>query len=67
MKIVKFNNDKYGVRIGNWLTGYKFLSKQYYSWTGIEHVMDFCQFETIEEAQMIIENNPIKYKLIKRM
>jgi len=65
MKLVKFKNGKYGVRIGSWLTGYEFLSKQYLGWTGIEQVMRYSQFETIDEAQAIIDNNPIKYKIIK--
>jgi len=44
MKIVIFNDDRFGIRKGNWLTGYKFLVKNTFSarklawvWVGIRH------------------------------
>lgn len=65
MKLVKFKNGKYGVRTGSWLLGYEFLCGEYYGWNGLKNVMKYCQFETLEEAQEIIDNNPIKHKVVK--
>jgi len=50
MKIVKFSNGKYGVRVGNWFKGYKFLDVSLYVWTLGEYVAKHAQYKTKEEA-----------------
>ena len=65
MKIVKFGNGKHGVRVGNWLFGYKFLSNLRTEFSEDDCILLSCQFDTIEEAKNIIKNNPKKYKVIK--
>jgi hypothetical protein len=55
MKIIRWECGKYGVRIGSWYTGYKFLDKNAISW---EHLMCFCKFDKYEECLSI----KLKYK-----
>ena len=66
MKIVKFENGKFGLRTGNWLFGYEFLCDSYYTWSSIEHVEKYCQFKYLDEVKSIIENNPIKHTVLKK-
>ena len=65
MKIVQFENGKYGVRV-YWLFGWYFLSKHgVYNWKDVEGVADYCQLETFEEAKKLLQMRQNKYKTIK--
>lgn len=67
MKVVKFNNGKYGLRIGFWLTGYSFLGEDCFKWNGSEYIVKYCQFDTIEEVEAISRKYPSNHKVIKQV
>ena len=70
MKIVQFKKGTYGIRIGNWFSGYGFLDKdlcicKYYLGINME-------FESLQEAKVFLRRyqnsliDPYKsYKIIK--
>lgn len=63
-RLVKFENGKYGVRVGNRLFGYKWLDIKNpgYRWSmGHEYFKD-CQ-GSLEQVQRVF--NPMKYEIIK--
>lgn len=65
-KLVKFENGKYGIRNGNWLTGYYFLDFKHpiYYWKMESEWFNNCQ-TTLQEAERYLK--PLKsqtYKVI---
>ncbi len=65
MKIVKFENGKYGVRL-YWFFGWRFLGVPYYkgyTWSGRGNTGSFCQ-GTKEEAEEAIKMYKFKYTIV---
>lgn len=75
MKIIKWHNGKYGVRVGNWVDnwcdGYSYVDKDLCTW---KMLLGGCRFDTYEEATSILKqyktrklklNNHNKYKVLK--
>lgn len=62
-KIVKFGNNKYGVRVGNWLTGYKFVDfvENGMQWTIDSQFIDDCQTDALTASKYI---SKIRYTII---
>ena len=64
-RIVKFRNGKFGLRLGTWLSGYKFQDlrdDRFYWRIRSEHIID-CQAETIQEIEDYINDGD--YTIIK--
>ena len=65
MKIVQFENGKYGVRLF-WFFGWFFSSKHgVYNWKDVEGVANYCQLKTFEDAKKLLQIRQNKYKIIK--
>lgn len=65
MKLVKFKNDKFGVRIGSWLFGYRFLGDDGFGWAHRANIGRYSQFETLEKAKAIANDYKLKYDVLK--
>ena len=63
MKLVKFENSKYGVRKGNWFIGYTFidLKSPRFTWVSGDRFFEDCQ-GGYEDAKKILQ--PLKYEVI---
>ena len=67
MKIVQFENGKYGVRI-YWLFRWHFASCSIYASGAFydpEEIQKYCQLKTFEEAKKLLLIRQNKYKIIK--
>ena len=65
MKLVKFENGKYGVRL-YWFFGWRFLSVPYsggYIWSGVRYINSYCQ-GTKEEAENALKKYQCKYNIV---
>ncbi|MGK0446532.1 MAG: hypothetical protein ACJA2M_000301 [Polaribacter sp.] len=67
MKVVRFENNKFGVRVGNWLSGYKFLSKNKIQFKAFTDVENYCQFKSIGEAVNLLDVRKINYTVLKKV
>ena len=65
MKLVKFDNGKYGVRM-NWFFGWHFkcLTGSGVNWSEWQDVLRFCQ-GTKEQALRVMKGYKLKYKIVK--
>jgi hypothetical protein len=66
MKLVKFETGKYGVKIGFWLFGYKFLGDDGFAWSQKDYIRKYCQFETLEQAKAIANEYKLKHVVLKK-
>jgi hypothetical protein len=55
MKIIKWDCGNYGVRIGNWFTGYYFIDDTLVTW---RYVLCHCKLKSYEKAL----NVSLRYK-----
>lgn len=54
MKIVKFNNGKYAVRKGGWISGYQYLdlrSTEHFWWSKDCQYFPHCLADSLEEVE----------------
>lgn len=66
MKVVKFNNGKYAIKEGNWLTGYKFHDLKF---KGVKRSLDepffkYCQgsLQQINEYKNNLKLNNYEFR-----
>lgn len=65
MKIVKFNNGKYGVRT-YWFFGWSFIGIDGdYTWRSKEDIIKYCMTNDLEKCKELIKSYTIAYKLYK--
>jgi hypothetical protein len=57
-RIIKWNNGKYGVRVGNWFTGYEFVGSNLKLWSD---VLTNCYFDNYKRALDVY----LDYKIFK--
>lgn len=60
MEIVKFKDGRYGIRKGNFITGYKFISlNTFLEWKGRKEIEKYCKgtFEEAKEAHSKLTDN----------
>lgn len=64
MKLVKFENGKYGIRM-YWRFGWHFLSMSgEYTWSSKKDIVSYCQ-GTEEQARMAMQVFNCKYTVVK--
>lgn len=64
LELVQFKNGTYGIRKRT-LFGYKFLSRSREYWWNLHYVLDFCQFDSLEDARKIYDAVTDKGKPVK--
>lgn len=63
MKLVQFSNGKYGIRRGNWLTGYRFKDLRHaFWWSADSGWIEDCM-GTLDEA--MAHYKPMRHRVIK--
>jgi hypothetical protein len=64
MKIVKFKDGTYGIRSGNWFSGYMFYSDRNNDWWyGEEYVERFCKYPDYETAELAMKEANKAYRI----
>tara|TARA_B110000091_G_C13719190_1_gene433994 strand:+ start:353 stop:556 length:204 start_codon:yes stop_codon:yes gene_type:complete len=67
MRIVKFENGTYGLRVGNWFTGYSFISVAYdwIKWKDDDDIIAFCQFNEEQLEERLKKKPKLNYKVME--
>ena len=65
MKLIKFKNGTYGVRVGNWYKGYRFLGLKNGTLYPEHYILDYCQGTEQEAREAMVKFNVKDYEIVK--
>ena len=66
-KLIKFNDNTWGITRRRWLMPREFLGRNNFWWNGTDYVVKYCKFATAAEAEMAYAVTEPSYTVIREI